>query len=169
MLSSSASRLSSLNRAAMHITVSHRTTRGSFWRRWSTPCLPGETSVIPWKRTKNNQGGQKTTTDVQWSETDTERGERREEGGGRSRLKITALSFSASTLEFTVFQSLCNRNTALRQSPWVLTLSALPIWRQTTAGRDVNSLHLSVHMEKIKHQGSLTAHRRRDISQFPPT
>lgn len=42
--------------------------------------------------------------------------------GGRSRLKITALSFSASTLEFTVFQSLCNRNTALEISALAVSM-----------------------------------------------
>lgn len=47
-----------------------------------------------------------------------ERGERMGGGG----LKITALSFSASTLEFTVFQSLCNRNTALEISALAVSM-----------------------------------------------
>lgn len=46
-----------------------------------------------------------------------------------------------------------HRRSAHSQSPWVLLLSALPIWRQTTAGKEAEKLCQSATCIKIRRRG----------------
>lgn len=145
--------LFSLNRAALHFRVS----REMMWVFFDDSGPPHVFLVWLWrvlwslcneeegKKKKKKRRIKNTVVQlVMWSKKDRESRERETERERWLLLKITALSFSASTLEFTVFHSLYATATlhwrsVHSQSPWVLILSVLPIWRQTTAGKAVNS------------------------------
>lgn len=95
----------------LRIRVSHRTTRGSFEDKWSTPCFPAS-GVWLWRLLQSPLKINKWMNRKRRSIIRDGNGRKRtEEKGGRqggrlagcSCLKITALSFSASTLEFSGF------------------------------------------------------------------